>query len=304
MEHVGHSSDRKPGLEVQFFAPPPDLKACFGNFYRLEVSLPRGQTVTDYLQPAWANLRFADKNPPKAQPLDSDTELSARFSVAGPTSKANRFTIGSTCLWGIALSPLGWARFVRRPAKDYLNGLWDGEKHPDFASLAPLCGILCNSSHDPEDQVEDMCEFFRSLAPPPRDEERILAIQHAMEDPHLLEVRALAERTGLNVRTLERICGRHFGLPPRALLRRQRMMRSLAAFMLSDEKSWTRTIDAHYHDQAHFVHEFHDFMGMSPSEYASMPHPILNAFMPNQKRVWGTPAKAEEPQAAQSASAT
>ena len=46
MEHVGHSSDRKPGLEVQFFAPPPDLKACFGNFYRLEVSLPRGQTVT------------------------------------------------------------------------------------------------------------------------------------------------------------------------------------------------------------------------------------------------------------------
>ena len=294
MDQVGRP-DTKPDLDVRFFVPPPDLAACFGNFYRLEVSLPRGRTVTDYLQPAWANLRFCDRNPPTAQPIGQEEVVGSRFSVTGPTCKANRFTIGATCLWGIALSPLGWARFIGLPAKDYANGLWDGEKNEDFAALLPLCEILCSTGRDPEGQVGQICDFFRTLAPPPRDEERILAIQHAMDDPHLLEVSDFAERTGLTVRTLERLCARHFGFPPRALLRRQRIMRSLAAFMLSSEKSWSRTIDAHYHDQAHFVHEFHYFMGMSPSEYAAMPHPILEAFMDNQKSVWGSPARSADP---------
>ena len=33
----------------------------------------------------------------------------------------------------------------------------------------------------------------------------------------------------------------------------------------------------YYHDQAHFVRDFKRFMLMSPSEYASRPHPVLAA---------------------------
>lgn len=287
--------EKKPDLDVRFFAPPPDLAPCFGNFYRLDVSLPRGRTVSDYLQPAWANLRFSDKNPPTALPIGAEEEeVGSCFSITGPTCKANRFTIGNTCMWGIAPSPLGWARYVGLPAAEYANGFYDGEKTEEFAAFRPLCDILCKTGADPDEQVRQIGDFFRSLAPPPRDEERIQAIRAAMEDPHLLEVGEFAERTNLTVRTLERLCARHFGFPPRALLRRQRIMRSLAAFMLSSEKNWSQVIDAHYHDQAHFVHEFHYFMGMSPSEYAAMPHPILDAFMANQKRVWGTPARVQE----------
>jgi methylphosphotriester-DNA--protein-cysteine methyltransferase len=36
-------------------------------------------------------------------------------------------------------------------------------------------------------------------------------------------------------------------------------------------------MDDHYHDQAHFVHDFRRFMGMSPSAYAKLDKPILVA---------------------------
>ena len=73
--------------------------------------------------------------------------------------------------------------------------------------------------------------------------------------------------------------------------RRQRVMRSLTAFMLSKRRNWSDTIDPHFHDQAHFVRDFRAFMTMSPREYAALEHPILTAFMPERERIWGSPAQ-------------
>ena len=107
----------------------------------------------------------------------------------------------------------------------------------------------------------------------------------------LRSVAELAERSGLNARTLERLCRRAFGFAPKLLLRRQRVMRSLAAFMLRKSGNWSDVIDHHYHDQAHFVRDFRAFMHMSPREYAGLDHPILTAFMPERVRIWGSPAQ-------------
>ena len=39
------------------------------------------------------------------------------------------------------------------------------------------------------------------------------------------------------------------------------------------------------------MHEFHTFMGMSPTQYAAMPHPVLAAFMEERQRIWGSPVQ-------------
>ncbi|WP_198005874.1 helix-turn-helix domain-containing protein [Erythrobacter sp. SD-21] len=276
---------------MRFFAPPEDLAPCFTTFYKMEVDLPSGEVLEDLLQPEWGNLRFFKHNPPLARPLEGGEGMNARFQATGPSSHPMQFRIGRTSMWGIGLLPLGWARFVQVPADRFVDTICDGEASDAFAKFAPLREMFWHEGQDAYAEFAAISQFFRDLAPMPKDADRILEIHEAMIDPYLLEVTTLADRVGLTKRTLERVCARHFGFPPRLLLRRQRMMRSLANFMLSESQNWSETIDRHYHDQAHFVHEFHNFMGMSPSQYAQREHPVLEAFMSERQRIWGSPVQ-------------
>ena len=95
----------------------------------------------------------------------------------------------------------------------------------------------------------------------------------------MANVAALGKRLGVGDRSLERLCGRYFGFPPKLLLRRQRFLRSLAQFMLDPRRTWSKALDGQYYDQAQFVRDFRSFMGMTPSEYADTPHPILEKIM-------------------------
>ena len=282
-------------IDVRFFAPPADLAPCFTTFYRLEVELPPGEVLEDWLQPEWANLRFFAENAPSAAMPDGPAIAGARFQATGPSSCPTHFTLGRTRMWGIGLFPLGWARFIGENASEHANTVVDGEASPAFARFAPLCAQLCRRDYSDEEQFAMLTGFFRKLAGPPRDQRRIKKVHEVMVDPRLVHVEDFARRCGLSKRTLERVCARHFGFSPRLLLRRQRLMRSLAAFMLTPQASWSEVIDRHYHDQSHFVHEFHAFMRCSPSEYAAQPHPVMAAFMAERKRVWGSPVQTLDP---------
>lgn len=277
-------------VKVRFFAPPADLAPCISVLYRMEIDLPEGEVVTDYLHPEWCNLRFFARNPPRAEVADGTTIHGKRFLAAGPSSYPTRFQIGATRMWGLGLLPLGWARFIGVPAADFANTASDGEAEAAFAPFAPLCDLLCSDRTDDDGQYRELTGFLRELADPPVDRARIIQIQDVMIDPYLVQVSDFALRAGFSKRTLERLCNRHFGFSPRVLLRRQRMMRTLTAYLL-EGGNWTSVIDRHYHDQAHFVHEFHAFMGMSPSEYAALDHAILGAFLAERQRVWGMPAQ-------------
>jgi methylphosphotriester-DNA--protein-cysteine methyltransferase len=125
-----------------------------------------------------------------------------------------------------------------------------------------------------------------------RDETRIQTIHAALVDPEVITVAGLVGRTGISHRTVERICDRAFGFPPKVLMRRQRFMRSLAQYMLDPSLRWIGAIDGHYHDQAQFVRDFKQFMGMTPREYAALDKPIITAIMHERARYAGAAAQA------------
>ena len=281
----------KCDIDLRFFPPPPEFRGCFATFYRGIFTIPAGEDVRDYLQPEWANLRFFTGNGPRARMISSDALTHARFTVTGPSALPTEFHLGPCRMWGVGLFPLGWAKFVGVPASDMANRLMDGETHPVFTKFARLAATLFDGAGDDEREYRLLMDCFREHNRPHADEERITAVHAALVDPTLRSVADLAERSGVNARTLERLCLRVFGFPPKLLLRRQRVMRSVAAFMLRKGGNWSDAIDDHYHDQAHFVRDFRAFMHMSPREYAAMDHPILTAFMPERARVWGSPAQ-------------
>jgi AraC-like DNA-binding protein len=275
-------------VKVRFHAPPPSLQACFTTFYLTEIDVPPGEQVTDALQPEWANLRFFSGERPCSWIDGGDRVEDARFVGTGPSSRATNFRLGPTRFWGIGLMPLGWARFIGLPAGDHANLIADGDRHNSFARFRPLADSLTLRPEDEAEELARIIAFFEAIPPiDPEEEARILAIHAALVDPEVGTVAGMVERVGTSQRTVERLCLRHFGFPPKLLLRRQRFMRSLAQFMLDRSLKWIGAIDQHYHDQAQFVRDFREFMGMSPRQYAAMPHPVLERFMYERARVHG-----------------
>ena len=288
---MGRSCD----VTVRFHEPPESLKRYFTSFYRVEFDCPDGP-VDDALQPEWAGLRFFDRPGIVSTIADGTVVAETDFTAMGPTSIPVQFRMVTARLWGIGLLPLGWATFMGLPAHEWANRIFDGHREPVFAPFAPLGARL---THDPAREDEDlaaMVQFFRHEARRfEADEARILAVHQLLLDPDLPDVAGMAARVGLHPRTLERVCRKDFGFSPKRLLRRQRFMRSLAQFMLDPSMKWVGAIDALYFDQSHFVRDCKEFLGMSPSEYAALPHPILSAVMRDRMAARGAAVQTLDP---------
>ena len=280
-------------VRVRFYPPPEPLRRYFTTFYVAEWTVPGGGTITDYLLPEWANLRFHSGGLPMAEPLSGPRMEPTAFPVTGPTTQTIRFTVGSSRMWGIGLLPLGWAKFVGANAKAYANVAVDGLADPAFASFVPLARTIFGDGADEAAELARICSHFLArIDEPVDDERRILEIHAALVDPDISSVGDLVAKVGASQRTVERACHRAFGFSPKLLLRRQRFMRSLSDFMLDPTLKWIGAIDGHYHDQAQFVRDFRQFIGMSPRQYAALPKPLIAAVMRERARIAGSAAQA------------
>lgn len=279
-------------VSVRFHEPPADMRGCFTTFYVTEIDPGDAGELKDCLHPEWGGLRFFQPTGPEAWTDAGDRVSGTDFHATGPTCHPVHFTMGKCRIWGIGILPLGWARCIGVPASDFANRICDGHAEPTFSRFRPLARTILGETADEAAELDRIISFFREFrAKPPAEEARILAIHAAVVDPAVTTVAQLVDRVAASQRTIERLCYRHFGFSPKLLLRRQRFMRSLAQFMLDPSLKWISAIDSTYHDQAQFVRDFREFMIISPREYASQPHPVLERFMRERMRTHGTPVQ-------------
>lgn len=274
-----HSLTGDCTVRVRFHRPPEPLRRYFTTFYLTEIDVPCGR-VTDHLHPEWANIRIHQGDFPDAQLPGQPLFHGVQANATGPTSTTVQFTTGTTRIWGIGLLPLGWARFVRQPANVHADRIYDVASQNFLSPFRPLAAAVFQGPSDEQAELARITRFFEeSLAADIEDDCRIAACHAALVNPDIGTVSEIAEATHLPTHTVERLCRKHFGFPPRLLLRRQRFMRSLVQYMMDPSLKWIGAIDGHYHDQAQFVRDFHRFMGMSPSAYAHCPKPVLQEVM-------------------------
>lgn len=274
----------KHAVNVRFYQPAPELRGYFTYYFLIEADCADDEALIDHIPPEWATLRFCSGALPEAW-LGHDAPLAGTpFPVTGPRSRAVRFTLGRSRHWGVRLLPLGWAQFVATPAAPFANRLMDGHAEPAFARFRALADTLFGGAPDADAEARRIDAFFLAGLDPVADTPRISAIHAAMLDDNVASVARLAAHTGIDKRTVERVCKRAFGFPPKLLLRRERFVRSLRQFMLDPSLKWIGAMDALYHDQAQFVREFRQFMGMTPSQYAALDKPLLAPLMIERNR--------------------
>lgn len=265
-------------IKASFHLPSPGLRQYFTAFYLLEADIANNGTVEDWVHPEWGGIRLINGTLPEGKLLAGNAFSNIANMAVGPTSSTAHYRIGTCRIWGFDLLPLGWAKFVSKPANDFANTVCDLTTDGAFAEFVPLTTGVFGSTPDPQAELQRIDRHFLDrLGGPCPDEERIVRLHNSLIDPNVANVHDLAEACAIKSYTLERLCRRYFGFTPLLLLRRQRFMRGLAQYILDPTRKWVDAMDHHYHDQAQFVRDFHKFMGLSPREYAALPHPILDA---------------------------
>jgi AraC-like DNA-binding protein len=170
---------------------------------------------------------------------------------------------------GVKFRPGGFYPFWKRPAA-LLTGNVLGLSEAFGRETREAEERLFAEQAD-EEKIRLAEAFFRSLHPEP-DEQAALAgdiVQYAIAHRELTKVEELAERFGMNVRTLQRLFGRCVGVSPKWVIQRFRLQEAAELIEQNGVPDWVSlSQDLGFYDQAHFIKSFKAMVGKSPEAYS------------------------------------
>ena len=291
---------RSSGIQAVQAGPRPDVRLTQQGLLRLELFRPPA-ALTPYIT-TFFTMRCDERAIRDVQPssiglmavmargrgqmrfLDGRVEPSHRFTLQTPTAAAATFEVeGPWHLFGAALTPLGWAALTGLCATRHGNRLYDGAQ-----VLGPTLAAAAESLADEFDStpVETMIERFSAA---------ILASVRPVKPAHGVFVRTVGEwlaqslapdvadlqaRCGLSTRQVQRLTDRYFGLPPTALARKYRALRTAVLLSRPDlSADEIAAVQDHFYDQPHMIREIRLFAGRTPARIADPDTPFLSAIM-------------------------
>ena len=258
---------------VRFHRPDPRLQPYLTAYYYLE--FPPGEPVEDLLMPEWSGIRFALRGEWSA--VVGGETIRLPVSLFGHSSETGLIRCETPGLGlGVGILPLGWTQLIGLPPADYVNRAVDAEGM--FGpSVVHLFERLKATEGDAARNALCDAYFLERLAQRPEPGPQVVKAHQVINDPRIGTTDEFAAALGVSVRQATRLSMRTFGFPPKLLLRRARFLRTLGAIRDNLNTPWADQLDPWYYDQSHFVRDFHDFMGLSPTAYFSSRGVMLRA---------------------------
>ena len=176
-------------------------------------------------------------------------------------------TAEQECVLGVSFKPGGLAPFFRIPAQETrdagipLDLLW-GRRAIDLREQL----LEAPSPHAKLDTMERaLTEMWKPLDLHP-------AIAHALGEfakrPHDARIAAVTAMSNLSPKRFIERFKAAVGLTPKRYSRILRFQHALAHAETGHRVDWTRiAMDCGYFDQAHFIHDFRSFAGITPTGY-------------------------------------
>jgi len=279
------------GVSFRYFLPAPGLRATITTYYVLEIG---GEgLVEELLFPEWANIRLVIDGQ-WSQTFGDGRTVSHSPPVAlmsGVISRTARIRGGPGRAVGIGFLPAGWPVFTDLPARDYVDDIVPLSIFVGAAADELLADVRA-AANDAALVAALDAWFLAHMAGAEAAEAAKAALVTAHEvllDPGVRSVAEWAHRLGRSPRQLERLALTYFGMSPKALLRRQRFLRSFAAIREHPPRLWSRLIDPAYVDQSQFIRDFRHFMGMPPRAYFARDFSFMRAAATARAALLGDP---------------
>lgn len=98
-----------------------------------------------------------------------------------------------------------------------------------------------------------------------------------LQSPHQLSINHLAEKIGFSQKHLIQIFKAHVGVTPKSFLKIIRFQKAIQQIETQKPTNWsTVALESGYYDQAHFINDFKEFSGFTPTQFLSLKSDFTN----------------------------
>lgn len=178
---------------------------------------------------------------------------------------------------GIQFRAGGAWPFFREPACEVANqstpleNLWGG------AAAEIREQLLAAGSADAMFAVLESCLLAQLVRPLALHPAIRFARAHICRAPQVATVAGVLDRIGLSQRRFIELFREQIGLTPKAFCRVRRFQRVLETVHRRNAVDWAQVaLDGGYYDQAHLIHDFQGFSGLTPAAYLARATEHLN----------------------------
>ena len=197
-----------------------------------------------------------------------------RAEVSGVnTGKFSRVMEGRGRVFGLKFKPGGLHPFLQAPVSTLTDRVVPAAQV--FGQGILLLAAQLRILETPEAMAAATGDYFAAHMPSTDAQVELSSrlVGTIFDDPSILTVDTLAERSGLSVRTLQRLFRNYVGAPPKWVIRRYRLHELLERFHSGEDFDGAQVaLDLGYADQAHLINDFRGLAGYSPNEYIRRAH--------------------------------
>lgn len=274
-------------IKLDYAVPTPDLAPFVTLFYRFQADIPLFDELerADHAQfrfrlsPGAAGYRFgagAERPAPPTHFLAATREA-IRTRAEGPV-----------LVFGMGLTPVGWATILGLDASAALNRVIDAQAMLGAAVADTAAGLAAVADAGLPEMVAAVEPLLRSLVRRADGEtvEFVRAVDEWLSDAPSPAIDRLLASTGLALRQAERRCKQYYGAPPKVLARKYRALRAATAIAAHDEFSDVIVAEGFY-DQSHLIRELKQFTGRTPGQIRADPGPLAQLTIAQRRELHG-----------------
>lgn len=258
-------------MPTRYYRPQPPLADCVAVFWLYEGGPPR-HALERHL-PSGAMQLILNLHDDTFRLFEQPC-LDSITTIRGPllTGPRDTYTMLNTAqqvaLIGVQFRPGGAASMLGLPASELrntnvaLDALWGAAAH-DLRDRMLTARTPEARFHVLEAALTARLAYH--AAPHP-------AVAYALREfhavPQMRTVAEVANRVSLSSRRFIQVFSAAVGLPPKTYCRVRRFQAALRAISRGGGTSWAHlAASCGYYDQAHFIHDFRAFSGLTPSAY-------------------------------------
>jgi len=200
-------------------------------------------------------------------------------TVAGVhTGKFTRLLEGRSFAFGVKFAPGGFRPLLNAAAASLAN-----KTVPASEVFGREIDRVLRPDANEEEMAGAVYDFLRPRlhSPDPAITQVGEIVDAVLQDGELKTVDALAARTGVTKRTLQRLFSEYVGVSPKWVIRRYRLHELVERCHSGEKLDYAQVaLELGYFDQAHLINDFRSIVGFSPAQYQQ----IAGGSSPKTKR--------------------